>query len=124
MASYAASALLNETGAIYAGSMLPVSEETMLGLMEAALYSTAFSNIVIQGSEMAEDVTGKNPVKEALGEELYHTEGELAKMGVGAIMIVGLHNPAFYVKDNEVPHFEQISRSGKCEDGSRTTILF
>lgn len=56
----------------------------MLGLTEAALYSTAFSNIVLQGSEIAEDVTGKNPVKEALGEELYHTAGELTKMGVGA----------------------------------------
>lgn len=44
---------------------------------------------------MAEFATGKNSVKAALRENLYHTTGKLAELGAGAIMKAGLHNPAF-----------------------------
>ena len=120
MAPYAAPVLLSDPGIMYVENMLPASEDIVLGLTETALYATAFTNMIIQGSEMAEIGTGKNPVKAYLGEETYNKTGEWSEMGARTILIGGLCNPDFYVKNKETAHFDQILLPEKYEGGSVT----
>lgn len=117
MVPYAAPVLLSDPGIMYVENMLPASEDIVLGLTEAALYATAFTNMIIQGSEMAEMGTGKNPVKAYLGEETYNKAGEWSEMGARTILIAGLCNPDFYVKNRETAHFDQILLPEKYEGG-------
>lgn len=56
-----------------------------------------------------------------LGEDLYRTTGELAELGAKEILIAGLYNPDFYVKNNEVAHFEQVLRMG---EGAEIVYIF
>ena len=123
MAPYAAPVLLSDPGIMYVENMLPASEDIVLGLTETALYATAFTNMIIQGSEMAEIGTGKNPVKAYLGEETYNKTGEWSEMGARTILIGGLCNPDFYVKNKETAHFDQIWQVGEGGSNSqaRTT---
>ncbi len=120
MAPYAAPALLYGTGAGYAGSMVGLSEEMMISLAETALYAVNFSNIVVQGSDMVESTTGKNALRDALGDDLYRMVGQISETGAAVTVIAGLSNPDYYVKNNQAAHFEQVPRTG--EGGTSTSL--
>lgn len=124
MAPYAAPALLYGTGAGYAGSMVGLSEEMMISLTETALYALNFSNIVVQGSDMVESTTGKNALRDALGDDLYRMVGQVSETGAAVTVIAGLSNPDYYVKNNQVAHFEQVPQAGDTAtvNGFDTTI--
>ena len=118
MAPYAAPTLLYGTGAGYMGSMAGLSEEMMIDLAEAALYAVNFSNILVKGSDMVESTTGKNALKDALGEDAYRMLGQASEAGAAVTVIAGLSNPYYYVKNNQAAHFEQVPRAG--EGGSNS----
>ena len=124
MAPYAAPALLYGTGAGYAGSMVGPSDEMMISLAETALYALNFSNIVVQGSDMVESTTGKNALRDALGDDLYRMVGQISETGAAVTVIAGLSNPDYYVKNNQAAHFEQVPRAGDTAtvNGFDTTI--
>ena len=126
MAPYAAPALLYGTGAGYAGSMVGLSEEMMISLTETALYALNFSNIVVQGSDMVESTTGKNALRDALGDDLYRMVGQVSETGAAVTVIAGLSNPDYYVKNNQAAHFEQVPRAdglvtNRIPDNNSTT---
>ena len=126
MAPYAAPALLYGTGAGYAGSMVGLSEEMMISLTETALYALNFSNIVVQGSDMVESTTGKNALRDALGDDLYRMVGQISETGAAVTVIAGLSNPYYYVKNNQAAHFEQVPRAdglvtNRIPDNNSTT---
>ena len=63
---------------------------------------------------MVESTTEKNALKDALGEDLYHKTSQVSETGAAVTVITGLSNPAYYVKNNQVAHFEQVPRIGEC----------
>ena len=113
MAPYAAPTLLYGTGAGYVGSMAGLSDEMMIDFSETMLYALSFSNILVKGSDMVESTTGKNALKDALGEDAYRIVGQVSEAGAAVTVIAGLYNPAYGVKNNQVAHFEQVPRAGE-----------
>ena len=57
--------------------------------------------------------TGKNALRDALGDDLYRMVGQVSKTGAAVTVIAGLSNPDYYVKNNQVAHFEQVPRAGE-----------
>ena len=113
MAPYAAPTLLYGTGAGYVGSMAGLSDEMMIDFSETMLYALSFSNILVKGSDMVESTTGKNALKDALGEDAYRIVGQVSEAGAAVTVIAGLYNPAYGVKNNQVAHFELVPRAGE-----------
>ena len=113
MAPYAAPTLLYGTGAGYVGSMAGLSDEMMIDFSETMLYALSFSNILVKGSDMVESTTGKNALKDALGEDAYRIVGQVSEAGAAVTVIAGLYNPAYGFKNNQVAHFEQVPRAGE-----------
>ena len=62
---------------------------------------------------MVESTTGKNALKDALGEDAYRIVGQVSEAGAAVTVIAGLSNPDYYVKNNQVAHFEQVPRVGE-----------
>lgn len=118
MAPYAAPTLIYGTGAGYMGNMAGLSDEMMIDLAEAALYAVNFSNILVKGSDMVESTTGKNALKDVRGEDAYRIVGQVSEAGAAVTVIAGLSNPAYYVKNNQVAHFEQVPRAGEGGSGA------
>ena len=74
--------------------MAGLSDEMMIDLAEAALYAVNFSNILVKGCDMVESTTGKNALKDALGEDAYRIVGQVSEAGAAVTVIAGLYNPA------------------------------
>ena len=122
MAPYAAPTLLYGTGAGYVGSMAGLSDEMMIDFSETMLYALSFSNILVKGSDMVESTTGKNALKDVLGEDAYRIVGQVSEAGAAVTVIAGLSNPAYYVKNNQVAHFEQVPRVGEGGSDALETV--
>ena len=44
---------------------------------------------------------------------LYHKTSQVSGLGAAVTVIAGLSNPDYYVKNNQVAHFEQVPRAGE-----------
>ena len=86
------------TGGMAVGGMF-ISTEELIALTGLAGYTVTFSDIAVKINDAQADLTGTNALSGMLGEENYQDIKGLTQTGSSIILMAGLSNPNFWVKN-------------------------